>query len=586
MAKRLLAILEAQDRASPVFARATRGLQILGAAAAAVGAGALGRQLVRGIVDAARAAGEQELAEIKLAQAIRLRGQSVERYLPLLQQQASAFQDLTGFSDELILSQQSLLVSLGATEENIGKLTQAALDLAAGTGKDLDFAFRNLGRTLGGLTGELGEVIPELRDLTREQLQAGEAADVILRLFGGQAEAQINTYSRRIDELAGRYGDLQEAVGAPFRDAFKVVLGEIVSPLIKDTTTLVNETDEYRDSMIRLARASLVATEAIAPFAEILARIVLLKAKRELEQAARAMELFGAVAQAEALKSAKAIELLNAVLTGLGAPVIDLTSKITAARKALDALGGSAARAVTEAAATIEATVSTAVEGTGGYVETIRATTGEVLTLQDAIYQLGQVGAQAFEYQLDQAGDSVETFGNAMRRTLRVEGIGAALAFGDALSDAATGADVSWDEFFESLLRNIAKATLELAAMNAIARAFGLAFGPRPAATGAAGGVPAGYTPPDTFSGYSSLSNPVPVAGAAFGGASLAAGGRTVPVAGPTVNVYQTLNAPNATPEVIPVIRQMMAQARDEAVALVQARVSRGGSYAAAFRGR
>ena len=52
----------------------------------------------------------------------------------------------------------------------------------------LESAVKNLAKTFGGLTGELGESIPKLKELTTEQLKSGEAVKFVLENYKGYAE--------------------------------------------------------------------------------------------------------------------------------------------------------------------------------------------------------------------------------------------------------------------------------------------------------------------------------------------------------------------------------------------------------------
>ena len=60
------------------------------------------------------------------------------------------------------------------TEEQIRDTLKAATQLAdAGIGT-LESNTRNLAKTLNGTAGELGELIPGMRNLTKEQLMHGD----------------------------------------------------------------------------------------------------------------------------------------------------------------------------------------------------------------------------------------------------------------------------------------------------------------------------------------------------------------------------------------------------------------------------
>lgn len=151
-------------------------------------------------------ANTQEDAEKALTAALGGRSQA-------LLDQASALQQVTRFGDEAIIQQQAFLGSLKFTEDQIKSIIPVALDLSAATGISLESAVRNTAKTFSGLTGELGELIPQLRGLTAEQLMAGDAVQIMADLFGGQALAATETFSGAQEQLGNAAGDLGEEVG-------------------------------------------------------------------------------------------------------------------------------------------------------------------------------------------------------------------------------------------------------------------------------------------------------------------------------------------------------------------------------------
>jgi len=174
-----------------------------GAAAAFFGA----RMLIQGFRQAVDAAGRQELAERKLETAL-------GRTSKALLDQASALQKVTTVGDEAIIEQQAFLASLEFTEDQIKSIISASLDLSAATGISLESAVRNTAKTFSGLSGELGELIPQLRELTTEQMKAGDAVKVIADLFGGQAQENTKTMAGAIEQMKNAVGDAAESVGS------------------------------------------------------------------------------------------------------------------------------------------------------------------------------------------------------------------------------------------------------------------------------------------------------------------------------------------------------------------------------------
>ena len=144
---------------------------------------------------------------------------------------AQELQEVSLFTDEEIIAQQAYLASLGLTEDKIKDVIKASMDLAAGTGQTLEFGVKNLAKTFSGLTGELGESIPALKNLTTEQLKAGEAVNVVADAFRGQAKAASEAGLGGVQQLKNSFGDLTEEIGRAlmpilndFSDKLKVIV--------------------------------------------------------------------------------------------------------------------------------------------------------------------------------------------------------------------------------------------------------------------------------------------------------------------------------------------------------------------------
>tara|TARA_R100001463_G_scaffold70797_1_gene124465 strand:- start:9143 stop:10906 length:1764 start_codon:yes stop_codon:yes gene_type:complete len=152
---------------------------------------------------------QQAKAEAQLRTALGDNKDAFER----LTTAAQEFQEISLFGDEEIIAQQAYLASLGLTETKIKDVIRASMDLAAGTGQTLEFGVKNLAKTFSGLTGELGESIPALKNLTAEQLKAGEAVDVVAQAFKGQAKAASEAGLGGVQQLKNSVGDLAEELG-------------------------------------------------------------------------------------------------------------------------------------------------------------------------------------------------------------------------------------------------------------------------------------------------------------------------------------------------------------------------------------
>jgi hypothetical protein len=198
------------DKFASGASSAMNALKVVAAAALAVFAS---RKILGAVTDVTKAASIQEDAVNSLNSSLKLAGDFSVEASADLQKFAADLQGVTTIGDETSLRMLALAKSFGVTNEDAKKLVTAAADLSEVTGMSLDSAVRNLGKTYGGLTGELGEVIPALKDLTKEQLQSGAALDFVSKRFGGAAEAATNTYSGAVKQLTNSFGDFKEELG-------------------------------------------------------------------------------------------------------------------------------------------------------------------------------------------------------------------------------------------------------------------------------------------------------------------------------------------------------------------------------------
>lgn len=126
---------------------------------------------------------------------------------------ADAIKDATGVSDDLVKSTFITAQNFGISTDKAKELTVAAIDLAAATGTDVESAVRLLGGTFDGTVGKLANYGEEFRNLTKEQLEAGDAIDIVSKKFGGSAAKDLDTFSGRLGQLSNSFGDFLKEIG-------------------------------------------------------------------------------------------------------------------------------------------------------------------------------------------------------------------------------------------------------------------------------------------------------------------------------------------------------------------------------------
>lgn len=165
------------------------------------------------IVDGVRAAQQQQEAINNLNAALQSAGTFSEAASRDIQDFASAIQAATTVGDELVLEGVALAQSFTRTAEEAKALTSAALDFAKGADLNFTEAIRRLGRAVQGSAADVANFAPEIRNLTKEQLAAGEATRIIAERFQGAAAAETRTFQGAVKQLTNLFGDLQESIG-------------------------------------------------------------------------------------------------------------------------------------------------------------------------------------------------------------------------------------------------------------------------------------------------------------------------------------------------------------------------------------
>lgn len=165
---------------------------------------------------------QQELAEKKLSTAL---GGTSKALLDF----ASAQQQVTVFGDEVTIQAMAQIAAFTKNEESIKKITVGSQDLASGLGIDLNSAVTQLTKSIFSNTNALSRQGVEIDNSLKGQERLEAILKRINELYGGQAAAEVETYSGATKQLANTYGDLGENIGK--------TLGEALLPVIKAMTS-------------------------------------------------------------------------------------------------------------------------------------------------------------------------------------------------------------------------------------------------------------------------------------------------------------------------------------------------------------
>lgn len=398
-------VFELDDQASPKVDNVQSSFSKLGSFLSSKFAITLGdvvdafKSITGAVGDVINAAQVQEQAVQSLDQALAGLGPRAGEVSKALQDQAAALEATTEFSDEAIIKNQALALNLGVSADQAGKLTAAAVELSAATGRSLESSFVNLARTLNGFRGELGELVPEVASMGVEALKSGAALDVVLDRLGGTAQARVDTFSGRLTQLGNAWGTVTEKLGEAITE------NEAIQTAFEKLQRLITS-QQFLGGIEAVAtgfsRITTVFVDAIT-YTTLLASGLTEIGKRLKEFTERVLEAIGPLrTYVETLSTFlyEYVTFVPGLLKKAADAVIEYGQASDGAAESTDKLNQSTAQ--------IKPTISSYTAGTNTLTEAVTART-------DAEDRASSV-TNAFKNETDQATESLLTFEEANRQ--------------------------------------------------------------------------------------------------------------------------------------------------------------------------
>lgn len=525
-------VIRARNEASKALDSVLSSVTSLTGIAATAAAGAA--YMAFAFTKVTKAAMEQENADVRLAAALASIGENTAENREHLARFIGQLEDITGVSDEAIQSAVALLAQLGELSgEGLENATQAALDLSAALGMDLQSAATLVAKAAQGNTAALSRYGIVLDEAIPKTERGAAALKLLEQRFGGAAEAAGTTLEKALSRIANSFDNLEQAIGKTVveNEAFRALLA-IVNDLLKQSQGWVEGNTGAFNQMV-----TAVAKGAIA----------FLKFGLEVANAqARQAEILLTTGQ------------VAAAIAGLASVAPAITEK-------LFGVGGEKAKEMAKGAANVIVALQHLKNVAGGVSEStaaaIQAIEQELEKLDKGGFKVGQTfrnqaapGVEAFDFQLDElattldavtpnltklddimrmlGGSTLIEVGTQMaavdsalnqlatfdegglpeqfRQTFETllsmgEALGtinvdlsatkghvvdirnlwdeagdlvgghltgSVLSFSDALIDTAFGAKVAWDQFWKSMLANMLKALSQMLLLELIAGTF------------------------------------------------------------------------------------------------------------------
>ena len=122
------------------------------------------------------------------------------------------------------------LANLARATGDVGKaqqLTNLAMDISAATGKDLETVSLTLSKAYNGNIGALTKLGIPLDDAIKKSGDFNLVQGELVRLFGGAAKANTETYAGQLAIVTERVGELKESIGVALLPTMKVLLENV-----------------------------------------------------------------------------------------------------------------------------------------------------------------------------------------------------------------------------------------------------------------------------------------------------------------------------------------------------------------------
>lgn len=194
------------------FGKLGTRLDKVGRAAGKVLAGGLALGAVAA-VKAGQAAAEDEAAQVKLAQTMRNAAGASKSQVSATEDWIAAQGKALGIADDdLRPALEKLVIATG----DVGKaqsLASLAMDVSAGTGKNLEAVSMALAKAQNGNVGALGRLGIATKDANGKTLSFEQITKNLASTFKGQAAKSADTVAGKQRTLAVQFGELQEQIG-------------------------------------------------------------------------------------------------------------------------------------------------------------------------------------------------------------------------------------------------------------------------------------------------------------------------------------------------------------------------------------
>ena len=228
--------LDKADKETKTFSnKLDNALQKGAAAFLAVGAAA-GAMAIKIGIDAVKAAVEDEKAQKSLAITLKNTTKATDAQVKAVEDYIDKTARATGIADDQLRPSLDRLVRSTQDVTKAQKLQQLALDISAGTGKDLTTVTEALGKAYDGNLGALKRIGVPLDENIIKTKDFDAATKALSETFAGQADAAAETFAGRMARIKIAIDEAKEQLGQallPLLERFAKFATEQLAPALQ-----------------------------------------------------------------------------------------------------------------------------------------------------------------------------------------------------------------------------------------------------------------------------------------------------------------------------------------------------------------
>jgi hypothetical protein len=367
------------------------------------------------VVDGVRAAIAQENAVNSLNVALANSGKYSKATSDEFVEFAEQLQKTSKFSNDAIIQNAALIQSLGHLDEDgLKRATQAAVDLAAGLGRDLPEASELVAKAAAGNVTALGKLGIAIQAGNTHAETFSRALRAIEERFSGSAAAQVNTYSGAVTQAANSFEDLTKQVGDLI----------VKNPVFVETIKAANQIfQEWTGAITSQHQAlAILVGSGLVTFLETMAFVVSI-----VDVAARVFQTIYGVVQALSIPFLAVTVPIRALSVGLKQATEEMTefakdtaSNLTSLGKTGDgALAGMAVK-LQELRNAAETGFESVAAGANGTSAPLKNATGNVVELTEEMKKRREA-LKSFADELLKQADSAKTSTETQIQSARLE---------------------------------------------------------------------------------------------------------------------------------------------------------------------